>query len=294
MNSRRRDGVLVTTYDGQGRVIDWLYGSGLGRVVLWILIRPWVSRMVGWFLDRPVSRHLVGPFVQKNRLDLSDYPERAYRSFNDFFTRTIRPECRPMDMDPRHLIAPCDGKLTALPIWPGSRFVVKGVSYTLEELLRDDALARRYREGTMLLFRLTVDDYQRYCYPADGKPGREIRVPGVYHTVNPRAAAARPIYRENTREYVSIETYCFGTLLMMEVGALLVGRIQNHTPGDMVRRGEEKGLFEFGGSTVIVLLEKGFAQIDPDILKNSGAGEETLVKMGERIGAVQEPAGPVV
>ena len=78
------------------------------------------------------------------------------------------------------------------------------------------------------------------------------------------------------------------------VGALLVGRIQNHTPGDMVRRGEEKGLFEFGGSTVIVLLEKGFAQIDPDILKNSGAGEETLVKMGERIGAVQEPAGPVV
>ncbi len=294
MNSRRRDGVLVTTYDGQGRLIDWLYGSRPGRVLLWLLVRPWVSRVAGWFLEKPISRRLVGPFVRKNRLDLSDYPEREYSSFNDFFTRTIRPERRPVDMEPRHLIAPCDGKLTALPIWPGSRFLIKGVSYTLEELLRDEALARKYREGMLLLFRLTVDDYHRYCYPADGKPGREVHIPGVCHTVNPRAAGARPIYRENTREYMCLETYCFGTVLMMEVGAMLVGKIKNHLPGDMVSRGEEKGLFQFGGSTVILLLEKGFAQIDPDILKNSTAGEETLVKMGERIGRVQEPAGPVV
>lgn len=294
MNSRRRDGALVTTYDGQGRLIEALYSNALGRCFTRVLIRPWVSRAAGWFLDKRVSRFLVKPFVRKNRLDLSDYPARDYASFNDFFTRKILPQRRPTDRDPEHLIAPCDGKLTAIPIWPGTRFSVKGVGYTLEELLRDEKLARSYRGGVCLMFRLTVDDYHRYCYASDGIPGKVVRIPGVYHTVNPRAAAARPIYRENTREYMSLETPCFGRILTMEVGALMVGRIRNHHTDGPVCRGEEKGLFEFGGSTVILLLEKDRVQVDEDIMRNSTAGEETLVKMGEKIGTVQKQSGPVV
>ena len=294
MNSRRRDGTLVTVYDSQGKLIEHLYGSTWGRILLWILVRPWVSRLGGWFLNRGVSRQLVPGFVRRNRLDLRDYPEREYRSFNDFFTRKILPDRRPVDADPEHLIAPCDGKLTAVPLWPGTRFTVKGVSYTMEELLRNEALAKYYRGGVLLLFRLTVDDYHRYCYVADGTPGIPVRIPGVYHTVNPRAAAVCPIYRENTREYVCLETAYFGKILVMEVGALMVGCIKNHQCAGTVRRGQEKGLFEFGGSTVILVLEKDRLRIDQDILRNSAAGEETLVKMGEKIGTVQKPCRTLV
>lgn len=288
MNSRTRDGKLVPVYDGQGKAIRFLYEKPIGQQLLKLLILPWVSNSAGWLLDRGISRCLVKPFVEKNHLDLSDYPRQSYCSFNDFFTRRILPEKRPMDMDPSHLIAPCDGKLTAYAIGPDAKFRIKGVHYTLEGLLRDQALAERYLGGTLLLFRLSVDDYHRYCYAAEGVllPGRSID--GVLHTVNPFAAQRRPLYRENCREYGLLKTERFGTILTMEVGALMVGRIVNHHKAALVRRGQEKGYFAFGGSSVVLLLERDRLCLDEDIRKNSAAGEETIVRMGERIGVSRE------
>jgi phosphatidylserine decarboxylase len=284
MNSRRRDGTLVETYDGQAGVIRFLYLTLPGRGLLKLLIQPWVSRTAGRFLDSRLSRHLVGPFVRKNHIDLTDYPEQDYCSFNDFFTRRIRPERRPVDQAPEHLIAPCDGKLTAIPLTEDAGFSIKGVPYSLGSLLKNEALARQYRGGWLLLFRLTVDDYHRYCFPAEGQVGKHHRIPGVFHTVNPLAAEHRPIYHENTREYTLFTTTQFGTMLIMEVGALLVGKISNHSGLTTVSRGQEKGMFQFGGSTVVLLLEPDVLEPDQDILRNSEAGEETIVKMGERIG----------
>lgn len=287
MNSRTRDGRLVETYDGQGGIIRFLYEKPLGQQLLKLLIRPGVSKAAGWALSRRVSCLLVGPFIRKNGLDMSDYPDRRYRSFNDFFTRSILPGRRCVDENPEHFIAPCDSKLTAISITPDARFSIKGVEYTLERLLRDRVLAECYQGGTLLLFRLSVDDYHRYCYIADGRKSDNVQIPGVFHTVSPHAAEKRPIYRENTREYSLLKTECFGTVLMMEVGALLVGRICNHHQAAEVRRGQEKGLFEFGGSTVVLLLERDRLWPDEDILKNSAVGEETIVKMGEKIGTAK-------
>jgi phosphatidylserine decarboxylase len=219
-------------------------------------------------------------------MDLTDYPEKDYCSFNDFFTRRIRPERRPIDQNSSHLIAPCDGKLTAIPLMEDARFTIKGVPYTLGSLLKNEALAQQYRGGWLLLFRLTVDDYHRYCFPAEGQVGEEQRISGVFHTVNPLAAEHRPIYHENTRAYTKITTTQFGTMLMMEVGALLVGKISNYPGLTGVIRGQEKGMFQFGGSTVVLLLEPDVLEPDQDILRNSQAGEETIVKMGERVGTV--------
>lgn len=288
MNSRTRDGKLVPVYDGQGNAIRFLYEKPIGQQLLKLLICPWVSRSAGWLLDRRISRCLVKPFVEKNRLDLSDYPRRSYCSFNDFFTRRILPEKRPIDAEPRHLIAPCDGKLTAYSIGPDAKFRIKGVEYTLEALLRDQVQAKRFQGGTLLLFRLSVDDYHRYCYAADGVllPGRTID--GVLHTVNPFAAQRRPLYRENCREYCLLKTERFGPILTMEVGAMMVGRIVNHHKTALVRRGQEKGYFAFGGSSVVLLLERDRVCLDADIRANSAAGEETIVRMGERIGTAKE------
>ena len=129
-----------------------------------------------------------------------------------------------------------------------------------------------------------MDDYHRYCYAFDGEKGENVRLPGRLHTVNPIANDFFPIYKENAREYTILHTRAFGDVIAMEVGALLVGKIVNHHGQAPIRRGQEKGYFQFGGSTVVLLLKKDAALLDEDILENSRNGIETVVKFGERIG----------
>lgn len=279
-----REGNIVPGDQGQDRMLEWLYGTSLGRLMVKGLIRPRVSRAAGWLLDRRISALAVKPFIRKNHLSMEDFEQRPYRSFNDFFTRQLKPGRRPIDREPGHLIAPCDSKLTVCPIRPDSRFWVKGTEYTLAGLLRDSRLAETFLGGTLLLFRLTVGDYHRYAYIDSGFAGESVRIPGVFHTVNPAAASRYPIYRENTREYTLLESEDFGTLLQMEVGAAMVGRIVNAPGSRQVSRGEEKGRFEFGGSTVIVLLQRDAATLDEDILRNTAQGAETVVRLGQKIG----------
>ena len=281
---RDRNGRTVPGDEGQDRLLEWMYGTALGRCFVRVMILPWVSRGAGWLLDRRISALGVKPFIKSNHINMEDFEQRPYRSFNDFFTRRVLEGRRPVDMEPEHLIAPCDSKLSMFPIGEDSRFLIKGVAYTLEQLLRDRELAERFLGGTLLLFRLTVGDYHRYAYVDSGFISRERRIDGVFHTVNPAAAGRYPIYRENTREFALLESENFGTILQMEVGAAMVGRIVNNPGGCRVQRGQEKGRFEFGGSTVIVLLQKDAAVIDEDILQNTSREEETVVHMGQSIG----------
>lgn len=285
---RDRNGNLVPGDDGQDRFLEWMYGTRPGRLLVKLMIRPGVSRAAGWLLDRRVSALAVRPFIRKNHICMDDFEQRRFRSFNDFFTRRVLPGKRPVDDAPTHLIAPCDSKLTVYDIRPDSRFRVKGTEYTLEGLLQSKELAETFLGGTLLLFRLTVGDYHRYTYIDSGFVTGSTRIPGVFHTVNPAAASRCPIYRENTREYSLLESLRFGTVLQMEVGAAMVGRIVNAPDSRNVRRGEEKGRFEFGGSTVIVLLQKGRAILDADLLRNTAQDAETVVRLGERIGIKAE------
>lgn len=284
MKRKRRDGTMIEASDGQEKLLKALYGSAAGRMLLKTLTAPCVSRMAGWLLSTRASCVLIKPFVRSNGIDMSQYLPEKYASYNDFFIRKIRPELRPVDEDPLHLISPCDSKLTVLPISKDGRFCLKHTEYTAASLLRDEALARSYEGGLALIFRLTVDDYHRYCYIADGEKTENRRIPGVLHTVNPIANDHYPIYKENTREFTTLRTKNFGDVIMMEVGALLVGRIVNHHQQAQVKRGQEKGFFRFGGSTVVVLLNAGAAEIDEDILRNSREGIETVVRFGEKIG----------
>ena len=285
---RDRNGNLVPGDDGQDRFLEWMYGTRPGRLLVKLMIRPGVSRAAGWLLDRRVSALAVRPFIRKNHICMDDFEQRRFRSFNDFFTRRVLPGKRPVDDAPGHLIAPCDSKLTVYDIRPDSRFRVKGTEYTLEGLLQSKELAETFLGGTLLLFRLTVGDYHRYTYIDSGFVTGSTRIPGVFHTVNPAAASRCPIYRENTREYSLLESLRFGTVLQMEVGAAMVGRIVNAPGSRNVHRGEEKGRFEFGGSTVIVLLQKGRAILDADLLRNTAQDAETVVRLGERIGIKAE------
>lgn len=287
MKQRSRDGHLIEQANGQDRLLAALYSNAFGRLLLKPLTAPGLSRLAGRFLSTRFSRVLIKPFIKNNSIDMSQFEPVGYASYNDFFSRRIRPEARPVDMDPHHLISPADSKLTVLPVTPSGRFTLKHTQYTVGSLLKDPTLAAEYVGGWICIFRLTVDDYHRYCYAFDGEKGENIRINGRLHTVNPIANDHFPIYKENTREYTLLQTREFGQVIAMEVGALLVGKIVNHHGKATVKRGQEKGYFQFGGSTVVLLLKKDTAVFDDDILENSENGIETIVKFGEKIGLAQ-------
>lgn len=279
-----REGNITIEDSGQDKLLRWMYDSSLGRNILRFLTKPTISKAAGRLLDKKWSKVFISPFIQKNEIDMSIYEERNYNSYNDFFTRQIRKECRPIAEGENVLISPCDGKLSVYPIEENQHFMIKNTAYTLESLLRSKKLAKKYEGGTICVFRLTVDDYHRYCYVDDGRKSANHHIPGVFHTVNPAANDVYPIYKENTREFSLLQSKHFKTILMMEVGALMVGRIVNHQEEAEVRRGEEKGMFEFGGSTVILIFQKNAVEIEKAILENTKNGYETIVKMGEEIG----------
>lgn len=270
--------------DMQDKVLSFLYLTVAGRVLVRPLITPWVSKTIGKFMDTPISKGLISSFVKKNNIDLSEYDNDDFDSYNDFFTRKIKEGRRLIDYEPKHLIAPCDAKLSVYPITKDSYFKIKHTVYSMRSLLRSEKLAKFYENGTIMIFRLTVDDYHRFCYMDDGRKTRNYHIPGVFHTVNPISNDVYPIYKENTREFSLLKSKNFGSVLMMEVGAMLVGKIVNYHQEASVKRGQEKGTFEFGGSTVILCFQDKMVDIDKDIYENSQKGIETIVKMGEKIG----------
>ena len=259
--------------------LRFLYHTAPGRLLLRPLVSRGLSRAAGRFLDSPLSRPLCRPFVKKNHIDLGEAVTTDFPTFNACFTRRLRPECRPLDADPDALLSPCDGLLRIWPIERGTVMPIKESRYTVADLLGGDAAAARFDGGLAFVFRLCVHHYHRYFYPADGVKGENVFLPGVLHTVRPIALRASPVFVENCREYTLIETDRFGTLCQVEVGAMLVGRIANRDGAGPVRRGGEKGMFLYGGSTIVLLAEPGRVAVDPSRIGQ----EEVPVRCGERI-----------
>ena len=279
-----RKGYVVENDSVQDRLLEKMYGSAIGRALLKPLVNPALSELGGRILDSRLSALAVPAFIRHAGIDMRDYEPRKYESYNDFFTRQIREDARTINMVPEHFISPCDSRVSVYPINAKCHVKIKHTPYTVAELLKNPVLARRYEGGYLWVFRLCVDDYHHYIYIDDGFESRRVHIPGVLHTVNPVANDVYPIYKENTREYALLKTVNFGTVLMMEVGALMVGRIENVPLRGRVKRGKEKGNFAFGGSTIILMTQKDRVMPDPDIYINSEKGIETRVRLGEKIG----------
>ncbi len=266
--------------------LRFLYHTMPGRAALKLLTRPGISRLAGRYLDSRASRWLIPRAARSWKVDPSEFEAADYRCFNAFFTRKRRPERMHIDPDPRHLISPCDGFLSAFAITGGSAFSIKGSSYSLRDLLGDGAPAERYQGGLCLIFRLTPANYHRYCHVDAGELLAQRTIPGALHCVRPIACERYPVYVQNSREWARVQTENFGAIVQMEIGALLVGRIVNEpiAAGARVRRGQEKGRFEFGGSTIVLLLEADRARLDARVPLDDPSGAEIPVRMGERIG----------
>lgn len=278
-----RQGNIVKGIEGQDQLLKKLYGTSAGRCALKILVSPVITKLGGLYMSSPLSKMNIHSFIENNDIDMSQYEDKKYKSYNDFFTRKIKPGKRPYDIAASALMAPADSKLTVYHLSRDTLLTIKNSTYRVGDLLDDQKLAQKYENGLCLIFRLAVDDYHRYSYIDNGTVVARRFIPGIFHTVNPIANDHYPIYKRNTREYMVMETENFGKIIQMEVGAMMVGKIVNHDRQSF-KKGEEKGYFEFGGSTVVLFFKERTVEIDQDILDNSMQDIETKVKLGETIG----------
>lgn len=265
-------------------ILRFLYNTVPGRMVLKIITSPTISKIGGAYMDCRVSKIHIKGFIKNNNIDMTQYEKAKYGCFNDCFTRKIKKEMRPINMEENAFIAPCDGRLSAYHISENSDFYIKKSYYSVTDLIKNSKKAPDFNGGVCLVFRLCVDDYHRYGYVDDGKIVENNYVPGVLHTVRPIALNRYPVFVQNSREYSVIETNNFGTIAQIEVGALMIGKIKNHQKSGLVKKGREKGMFLYGGSTIVVLLEKDKVHIDEKYFRNTANDIETKVKFGSTIG----------
>lgn len=267
----------------------FLYKTVTGKLLTNLLLkRRFVSTAYGRVMKSKRSLKQIPQFIKHYDIDVNEIkrPLNSFVSFNDFFVRELKPGARPIDMTAEHLISPADSRLLILDLSKAEQLPVKGYWYHLNDLVKDEKLANEFADGWCFIYRLAPSDYHRYGYIDDGKQDKVVKINGILHSVNRIALAETPaVMTKNYRELTVLHTENFGPVVHIEVGALFVGKVIQHQYGAYTfKRGEEKGLFEFGGSTVIQLFKKDAVKPDADIIEQSVKGIETLVKIGEKVG----------
>jgi len=282
-----RESSLINTEKVAGeKWLVWLYNNPMGEATLWSLVkRKGVSSIYGKMMESPGSVKKIQPFVEEFAIDLSIAQKQHFSSFNDFFTRKLKKNVRPLDTTSTVLVSPSDGKILAWADISITDFLIKGYRFNVTSFLNNPGMAEKYMNGSMIVIRLAPNDYHRFHFPVSGHIMAVDKIDGDYYSVNPMALRKMAeIFCLNKREYTIISSPIYGELVMVEVGATMVGSIVQTYTGNHAIKGAEKGYFKFGGSTVILLFKKGRISIDQDLLNNTMVGLETKIKMGERIG----------
>jgi phosphatidylserine decarboxylase len=271
----------------------WLrfaYEHPAGRLFLRLLVRrAFFSHYYGWQMRKRVSANRILPFIVQYNLNVDEFLKSPFefRSFNEFFYRQLKPTARPIAEGDHVAVLPADGRHLAFPnLAAADGFYVKGAAFSLEALLGDAEAAREFAGGAMLISRLCPVDYHRFHFPVAGTPGDTRLVNGWLYSVSPVALRRNIHYlTQNKRAITRIESPRFGPVLMLEVGATNVGSIrQLYVSNRPAAKGEEKGLFAFGGSCVITLFRPGRIKFEADLLAASADHVETYARMGDRLG----------
>lgn len=264
--------------------LRWAYQDSRSPLLQRILFgSSLVSRLMGMWYDSRLSKGKIDSAVEELGIDLSECtePKESYCSFNDFFTRHLKAEARPFSDAPEAIVCPADGRALVFPALDGDTFVpVKGRPFTIRTMLPD--CAETFIGGSLAIVRLCPADYHRYHFPCAGEIAECRDTRGALHSVSPIAlASGADVFGGNKRSITLIETEAAGTLCYVEIGAFGVGSIVNTRRSGHVGKMDEKGYFKFGGSTVMLLFEPGRVRFCGDLIANSAAGTETLVKVGQ-------------
>lgn len=286
---RKTGEIKVEKVPGE-KYLKFLYYNPLGELPLNLVVKKkFLTEYYGKKMDKPESVKKIPSFIEQADINIAEAKKRVeeFKSFNDFFYRELKEGARTVDYRENVLTSPADGKILAFEnLDIEKEFYIKGDKFTLEEFFADKGLANKYKNGVFMIIRLAPIDYHRFHFPADGEISESKLIDGVYYSVSTHAIKKNfRILCENKREYSILKTEKFGDIAMFEVGATMVGGIkQSYKPNSYVKKGEEKGYFYFGGSTCVLVFERGKVKIDEDLLENTKKGIETKVYMGEKIG----------
>jgi phosphatidylserine decarboxylase len=259
----------------------------MSRIATW----PFFSTLMALKDYTRFSKKKVIDFVAENNLNETEFekPAKEYSSFSEFFDRRLKPQARPICRESDAIISPADGVLTIFPDISGvPTFTIKGQEFTLASLLRDERLAGEYRNGSLAVVYLSPTDYHRYHFPCDCILEKSWVLGAKLFSVNPIAMeyGYRP-FDVNVRDVSILINEKTGQFLMIEVGALYVGRMvrTSPTPGKK-SKGQEKGYFGLGGSTIVLVFKKGVIKFDDDLLEMAAKSVPSRVRMGERIAGI--------
>jgi len=265
-----------------GGFLKKLYGTAIGRFFMPVVLSRPISKIGGVYTDTFISKPAIKGFIEKNHIDMDEYVPKKYKSLNDFFTREIKAERRPMCTEESAFVSPADSKLSLYPIGRDEQISVKNNLYTVSGLVGKDVDLSGYEGGSCLVFRLSVDDYHRYGFPDSGHIVSSHHIKGRLHTVCDISSQYK-VYQENSRVVTVLDTDHFGQVVVIEVGALMVGRIVNHDLTEF-QKGQEKGHFRLGGSTIVVLVRENVLKLDEDIVEHFEQGMEVKLRYHEKIG----------
>lgn len=291
--NRYTDQVETEQIYGEGW-LRWAYETGLGRATTSVLLkRKLFSWYYGYRMNRPYSGNKVLPFVVDYNLDADEFGKQAweYMTFNEFFSRSLKPEARPIAEGEDVAALPADGRHLAFSqLENADGFYVKGQKFSLTELFGSAKRAAPFEGGSMLISRLCPVDYHRFHFPVTGTPRNAKTINGFLYSVNPIALRRQVKYLvQNKRMLTLIESEKFGLVAMFEVGATCVGTIkQLFVDSRINEKGEEKGLFKFGGSCVITVFQRGRIKFEDDLIQNGREHREVYAKMGDVLGRVPE------
>lgn len=271
-------------YEKTSKIIVFFYRTIIGRIFLKLIFtRPWFTKLTSIIIKSKISKIKINSFIKNNKIDMSLYEDKKYNSFDDFFSRKIKEDKRIYNNKKNDLISVCDAKLFVSKINENLNLKIKNSNYTIKELLKDDMLAKEFNNGTCLVYRLTKDDYHHYYHFDEGKIIKTKKINGLLHTVMPIAHEKYKVYTENNRQYSILQTKNFDSVIYMEVGALMIGKINNDDCQNF-KRHDHKGHFSFGASTIILLFKENKIKINEDILKQNQKDIEVKVHLGQIIG----------
>lgn len=272
------------------KYLQWLYYKTSGNFFLERIVkRKLASKFYGVLKNRRGSKKKIRDFIEENKIAEEEFLEKVseYKNFNEFFYRKLKPGARIINQDPQILSSPADGRVFIHENIETDKIVqIKGMDFNLAQLVGSEESISDYNGGTMLIVRLNPSDYHRFHFPDSGIPSKTKEIKGAYYSVNTGVLdRINNIYLKNKRTVTEFCSDHFGKILYMEIGATFVGTIlQTFVPGERIAKGDEKGFFKFGGSTVILFIKKDLFIPDDDILEYTDKKIETLVKMGESLG----------
>jgi phosphatidylserine decarboxylase len=267
-------------------VVRWLYSSTSGSLLSHLLCKAPISKAYGFIQSNSLlSQKKVKPFINKFEIKLEEYEDQEFKTFNDFFIRKFKPGKRNFTQKREEMPAFSEARYFGFEeINEKTQIPVKGIYLQSKDLIANEKWHEIFSSGPLMIARLCPVDYHRFHFPDDGEVLDEYRVHGKLHSVNPIALKKKEdIFITNERHVTILNTKNFGKIAYIEVGAICVGKIVQSYRAKTFKRGDEKGYFLFGGSTVIIIGEKGKWKPSSDMLNYTSKKMETYIKLGQPV-----------